>query len=125
MLARIPGGIDDDVVLVRTERAERLVSQLAVAQHRAALQFDVAQIVDFVVETHGNCLASCSWTSGVGTLDARRRERRRRGRLRIAQRWAATLCGMPSIGASSAPRGWRVKDSPIPHRPPGSASHLL
>ena len=52
MLARIPGRVDDDVVLRRVHPAECLVGEFATAQRRASLQPHVAKFEDFVVLRH-------------------------------------------------------------------------
>ena len=52
VLARIPGRIEDDIVLRRAQFAEGLVGKLAVAQRRAALQPHIAEFEDFVIQPH-------------------------------------------------------------------------
>jgi hypothetical protein len=54
MLAGVPGWIDDDIVLGRVQFAERLIGKLAVAQRRAALQPDIAEIEDLIIQRHGS-----------------------------------------------------------------------
>jgi hypothetical protein len=68
MLARIPGRVDDDVVLGGIQFAKRLLGQLAVPDRRSALQGDVTEIVDFIIERHLSILFTSVWYQTIPEL---------------------------------------------------------